>query len=490
MSSMLRSPTRVRPPLIISGFAGLTLLLFCSPARTPDSDRYTHQAWSIAAGQGFATTGHPETTLPPGFSVLLAGLFALGLPEESVRVVNVCLHMATVWLIWGALERRDRHAAALAAAAFAVFPWIARQPGYVLSETLTTFLCALLVNMVVRQGAQPTPARVLAIGAVALAIPLTAQALVVLSIGLLVVVAWRVRRRPASVLALFVGALAVWVPWQAHCVRATGSVQPFLYSDKPELSDDGFFLWFRTWRLRESDMIAQWHPAEFSLLPRRAFQDDAQRAQLADVRANYPFGDPVLHDAFHKAASARVRQAPFSFYVGLPVARATLLWFDMPDISHFRTSYVFRLTPTAFLDDWRTVGRHRAVLRLAKAFLSVLVWIFYAAYPLAFLWCAFRAVRSRDSVAIAIVLAVSVYTALSGWTAVGESRRNLPFFPALLTTLVYVPRAFFRSRAAGNTALRPIGPEAVAGERGSVGGAVAFLDPLDPLDPPRGSRSR
>jgi len=349
------------------------------------------------------------------------------------------MYVATVWLIWGALRQRNPSVAAAAAIAFAASPWIARQTGYILSETLSTFLAASLLFLVERLSRTRRTLCALAAGVVSAVLPLTSQATVVLALGLFLAALWTLRPCRSSALALLLGAFAVLLPWQLHCVRATGRIQPLLYSAKPELTDDGLFLWIRTWRLREPELVAWWHPEEFARLPDRAFVTNAQRLELERIRATYPFGNPVLHDAFRAVAQERIRSSPLSYYLALPAERAVLLWFDMPDLGHFRTSYALRLGIGSLLEDWSSVGARRAVLRLIKESMSVALWVLYALYPLSFAACGIAAIRSRDPIALAVVAGALVYTLISGWSAMGESRRNAPFFPGLLYTWLFPP---------------------------------------------------
>jgi hypothetical protein len=104
--------------------------------------------------------------------------------------------------------------------------------GLLLSETLGLFLCAALIYLAssIERGARSTTCFLF--GGVAVALPLTSPALLILS-GLagLCILAIKVRQRNLpSIMATLAGVAVFLVPWETHCVRSSGSLCLLLFA--------------------------------------------------------------------------------------------------------------------------------------------------------------------------------------------------------------------------------------------------------------------
>ena len=106
-------------------------------------------------------------------------------------------------------------------------------------------------------------------------------------------------------------------------------------------------------------------------------------------------------------------------------ARAAILWFSMPQLSHLDRHWIPRLSPGRFRDDLRDVGLQRAMLRAVKAVASLMMQCVYCIYSFAALGLAVRSVRARDPWGSAVAIGTLFYTLISAHFALGETA---PFF--------------------------------------------------------------
>ncbi len=421
---------RHRDTALVAGVALALALAFFDATPTPDGARFARQAAELRAGQGFLWEGAPSTRLPPGYPFFLALLPAMS--PAARGGVNVALWTLACALLHVALRPAGAHAARLGALALAANPWAARLSSYPMSEPLAL---ALLVSLLLcarpghdRAGLAtiPVAARAALVGLLASAVSLTAPGLSVLAAGVLAVALWRSRAQPAVVVTLLLGAALPMLPWQLHCLRATGHVE-WLVVGRADNFDAGRGLWARTWLLRESELSHVWHAQRIADAPARAFRDAAEREWL--TRAAQTGDVAALDQAL--AVAARARRAPLRS-ASLTAARALLLWTDMPALGHLQPAWVGRFSPATWRADVAQVGARRALLRLAKALTCTLAQAAYAAYALALAVLAWRGLRARDALSAAVLIGTLAYTLVSAHTALGEARRNLPFTAALL----------------------------------------------------------
>lgn len=120
-----------------------------------DRDAYLGMAQGIAAGRGLSTPGsdRPTAFRPPLYPLLLAPW--AGEHEQLPRaILHLLLATGTAWLIWRTAGHLglSRSAKSLALLLFAFDPLLLRYLAFPMTETLCTFLSALLLFQVARPG--------------------------------------------------------------------------------------------------------------------------------------------------------------------------------------------------------------------------------------------------------------------------------------------------------------------------------------------------
>lgn len=220
---------------------------------------YEPVARAIAAGQGITLDGEIATRYPPGFSILLAGVFRLGstlnVADETAllafRLVCVGLAVVLVYglarLVWSPL------AALIPALAWMTYPfslWLAKQPN---SEVpfVPVFYAALLLfwlALLRGRGGARSWALFLVAGALTGAAMLIRPAAIGLSVIMaLTILLFAVRgtalRTKLGYGALVVlGSLLVVLPWEAAVYARTGEIIPLSSGGAATIHDGLTFL--------------------------------------------------------------------------------------------------------------------------------------------------------------------------------------------------------------------------------------------------------
>jgi Dolichyl-phosphate-mannose-protein mannosyltransferase len=143
-------------------------------------------------------------------------------------------------------------------------------------------------------------------------------------------------------LLLALGAVIPLIPWtirNLHTLHRFQPLAPRYATDSDELVMTGFNRWVKTW-MAEYVSVEEiyWNvpgdPIDLARLPKRAFDSEQQRQQTAALVADYNHGQgndrdmtPELDARFAALAAARVKAAPFRYYVWLPAARIADMWF-------------------------------------------------------------------------------------------------------------------------------------------------------------------
>lgn len=417
---------------VVVGLAALMIVALFVPTTTPDTQRFELQADAILAGSGFRTGPVLETFLPPGYPLFLAAIRVFTVERLAALAVHCALALCAVLAVYSSLRPFGSMRAVAGALFLAANPWVARQASYALSETLGLFLCALIVWLtlrIVRGWSGPAPS--LALGALLVVLPLTSPATLVFAglLGLALIV--RVRRWE-FVLPLAFGALVPWSLWQAHCLAAGSGIQWTMTRASDLGSKSGYSRWMNTWLIRQRD-LHWWHnPKDLESAPVRAFASQAERAAL--VRMARESGRPGWSEAedavFARIAARNRRDRPIYTMLGIVLVRTLVLWLDMPQLGHLQMEYVGRILPAEFSSDRRTVGISRAVQRFGKALGSTIAWIAWVAPAVAFVILGGRALGKKDLLGSTVVVGLLAYSFVSGAHGLGESRRNLVFFPA------------------------------------------------------------
>jgi 4-amino-4-deoxy-L-arabinose transferase-like glycosyltransferase len=306
----------------------------------------------------------------PGYAAFLAAIYAVC--GESARAVMIaqagidvlmCIVAAAMAAVLAPKASRPatagRPRVAMAALWLgAICPFTANYTAVVLTETLTIFLSALALLVLVeafRQeglGGMREPVRGemsagmrwllggIVVGFGTLVRPETP--LILAGAGLVLVALWW---RPANWVKLAragilmaIGLALPLVPWAARNWRVLYKVQ-FLaprYSELPgEFTPHGFFSWEKTWLWRFRDVfLVSWnlnggeiHPQD---LPASAFDSASQRERVAALLDQYNKTKempPELDHQFAEIARERTEQHPLRTYVKVPLLRALAMWF-------------------------------------------------------------------------------------------------------------------------------------------------------------------
>jgi 4-amino-4-deoxy-L-arabinose transferase-like glycosyltransferase len=119
-----------------------------------DTFFYSWTGAAISMGDGFSFLGHASAHWPPGYSVLLAGVYTVfGADTFNALVANAVLGAVTVALLyWIARRALGRPAAIASAAALAVFPGQILMGDVALAETFYAFELVAFLALVMALG--------------------------------------------------------------------------------------------------------------------------------------------------------------------------------------------------------------------------------------------------------------------------------------------------------------------------------------------------
>ena len=370
--------------------AGVALRLFFVlrfPFLTPDTYIYGDIAknWVLHHVYGLTSLAGPEPTYIrlPAYPAILGVLFRIfGVDRYApVLLLQVAADLGTCF-VTADLARRVmvRHesstgepgsqirATQIAFALAALCPFLANYAAVALTETFAILFAALALDLAVAAfdrspitaGCTPasieecTPAALgralslwtccgLAIAASILLRPDGGFLLIIIGGVLLVRIALTCRQAPSPVarliplLVLALASLVPLAPWAARNWRTFHVFEPlvpFAANSPGEFVPTGFDRWVKTWLVDYASVedIA-WRPdgdpMDISLVPGRAFDDDAQRQRVTALFAAYNQAvtlTPELDRQFAGIAAERIRQHPLRFYVLLPLARSIDMW--------------------------------------------------------------------------------------------------------------------------------------------------------------------
>ncbi|MHB8754166.1 MAG: hypothetical protein ACYC92_04310 [Candidatus Acidiferrales bacterium] len=305
----------------------------------------------------------PVDMRTPGYPAFLAAIYMVF--GESARAVMfaqafvdvlTCVLVAAMAAVLAPRESRRRVALAALWLA-ALCPFTANYTAVVLTETLTIFLSALamLVLMealrglrrreeVVSHGEMSPNMRWLMGGIVVgfgtLVRPETP--LILAAAGSVVVgCCWRPqdwKKLVRTGLLMAVGLAMPLMPWAARNWRTLHTVQ-FLsprYSELPgEFTPHGFYAWTGTWLWRFGDVfLVPWNlnGAQINIRDVRAsaFDSSAERERVAKLLAEYNETTemtPQVDRGFAEIARERTARHPLRTYLEIPFLRAMAMWF-------------------------------------------------------------------------------------------------------------------------------------------------------------------
>ncbi|MGD0796753.1 MAG: glycosyltransferase family 39 protein [Acidobacteriaceae bacterium] len=299
-----------------------------------------------AGGTNVAGPIDPSLIRLPGYPLFLGAVFALfGAGNmTAVLLVQVAIDLLGCWLIASFVrEQVSARAGTIAIFLAALCPFTAAYSTIALTECLSVFAVSLglwACGRVLRAQAEGGMDR----GAMALVSAAMAKAMLLRPDGALVAVAvvaailwyaWRQGRLRAGVkTALLCGVLAALplVPWTLRNWRTFHVVQtlaPRRVNEPGERVNYGFYRWMSTWAV---DYVSTgnvfWRVGEESIevgdLPARAFDSTVQRAQTAELLAEYNATktvSPALDVKFGALASERLRAHPIECRLWVPALR-------------------------------------------------------------------------------------------------------------------------------------------------------------------------
>lgn len=197
----------------------------------PDSALYRTLAIQLLQTGTFGRErGVPDEALPPGYPFFVAGIFAVAGSGNlgAVRVAQ-CLLGAVALLPLFALARKthphDVRVAKVATLAVAAHPVLVLWPGFVLTETLYTFVSLVFLWLLLLSLERFTALRAAAAGLAFGASLLVREVLLGFALVVAAAAVWRcgsLRRLAGYVAAFALGALLLLGPWAFRNLESTG----------------------------------------------------------------------------------------------------------------------------------------------------------------------------------------------------------------------------------------------------------------------------
>jgi hypothetical protein len=247
--------------------------------------RYWKIANEINHGHGFSRDGiHQDSEEQPLYPVFIAVAYRFQRPRLVLVTMQATLGILTALLISRAagLLQMDSRIALLIAA---LDPFITSFARRLLTETLATFICALLLYMGIRAICKPALLNDALVGALA-STGILVRPDMALVAGLFCVsfVALRRSFRTAAISA--VAAIVVLAPWTIRRYELTGAVRPL--SNVTDQTHSNYVRWLSTWADKPQYVYDYWwsiamghkqpYPAtELSLSERQNAEDAYER---------------------------------------------------------------------------------------------------------------------------------------------------------------------------------------------------------------------
>jgi hypothetical protein len=362
----LQHKMRLNVVLAVCAGLGLRLLFVLKFPVTNSGDApfYIELAWNwLKKGvYGIAIDGYltPVDMRAPGYPAFLATIFVFaGNSQRAVMLAQIVVDLATCFLIALIASRLARPESqsrvALAALWMAVLcPFTANYNAAVLTETLVTFLTALVLLILLesdlvgpvatvrgfpRTGMPWFLAGIIA-GFGTLVRPETS--LVLAAAGLALTGKWwRPRdwtKLARAAILMAVGLMLPLAPWAARNWRTLHEVQ-FLaprYSQLPgEVVPFGFTAWTNTWLWRMRDVyLVTWNLNSVAIsmddIPSSAFDSAGERDRIGALldEHNDTLTETDEMDAkFGAIARERTARHPLRTYLKIPALRSLALWF-------------------------------------------------------------------------------------------------------------------------------------------------------------------
>ncbi len=283
----------------------------------------------------------------PGYPLFLGVCFFLfGINHfGAVLLVQAFLDLATCLVVAGFAARAVSRRAGIATLYLAALcPFTANYVALPLTETPTLFCIALGFYALLRYSERPGCHRWFWL----LVFSISASALLrpdgpLLGLVLVPAMFWYGRRHISSArsakLAVLCTLLTILplIPWTIRNESTMHVFQPLAprYANDPtEFVPRGWLRWLQSWvgdyaSTAEIAWNVNGTPIDLSLLPSRAFDSPAEKAETAQLFAQYnrtKIMTPALSARFDQLARQRIRRHPFRFYVLLPLMRLEDMW--------------------------------------------------------------------------------------------------------------------------------------------------------------------
>jgi hypothetical protein len=368
----MTSASKMRTSIALAVLAGGALRVFFvvkfPVTDSGDSAFYMELAWNWLKRGVFGSVANgrlaPTDMRVPGYPAFLAGIFAFsGESARAAMLAQVAVDMAACFVIALiaarlAPEAARRRVAMAGLWMAALCPFTANYTAAVLTETLTIFLTALAILVLLQTDLGAGADAIVAgakrrslltspwllggfvVGCGALVRPETP----LLAIAAAIVLAmkwWRPadwgKLLRAGVLMGF-GVILPLLPWAARNWRTLHEVQflaPRYLAEPGDYVPLGFTEWTKTWMWRFRDVyLVPWKegtdPIPIETLPESAFDSSAQRERVADLLERYNDSttiDPAMDGEFLQIARERTARHPLRTYVTIPVLRSLAMWF-------------------------------------------------------------------------------------------------------------------------------------------------------------------
>jgi 4-amino-4-deoxy-L-arabinose transferase-like glycosyltransferase len=382
---------------------------------------FHHGVYGISeAGPGLGGPIDPTLIRLPGYPIFLGAVFAVfGAGNmRAVLLAQIAIDLLGCWLIASFVrEQVSERAGTIAIFLAALCPFTAGYSTIGLTECLSVFAVSLAMWATGRLlraqgrsdvgGVRDRRALLWAACGMALAMLLRPDG-VLLTAAVTAAIAWYGWRQGRLGMAMKTAAacamLAVLplVPWTARNWRTFHVFQPLAprrVNDPGEPVNYGFYRWMSTWSV---DLVSTenvfWQVGTEAIdvndLPSRAFDSAAQRAQTAELLAEYNVNKtvtPELDARFGALADERLREHPLLCRVWVPALKVADMWLR-PRVE------------TLSLDaDWWRFDKHR--------------------------------VESEEAVGLGLLNLALMVAALVGFVRVARDKRRVPW---LAMVVVYV----------------------------------------------------
>jgi len=358
---------------LLVGFALRLFFILKFPFRAGDTQFYEELAlnWLHHGVYGLVIHGRliPVDMRVPGYPAFLAVVYSIfGQKDVAVMIVQAVIDLLTCVITAHIAARiapaqKRRLVAIIALWLAALCPFTADYAAAVLTETLATFLGAIVIWMFViilnhpdvhisralleRKILLKYVAWFFIAGVVAgLATLVRPESpLLLIAMGLVLCGVWWHEKDWWKVLLglgwLAASLLLTLTPWALRNVVTLKHVQ-YLAPRYAQTGGDyipvGFYKWTDTWMIRFGDSyLAPWQlgwrrPILIDTLPASAFDSAEERTRIAALLALYNSSTPrhitpPLDDQFAAIARDRARRHPLRTYLAIPIERAFFMWF-------------------------------------------------------------------------------------------------------------------------------------------------------------------